>query len=289
MRLARIYQQQPLNSGKIIHLSKEAAHHLVRVLRLDVGAEFILFNGEGGEFKAHITSVQKNSVSAQIGIFNPVDNESSLQIILAQTIVKPEKMDYVLQKSVELGVTHIVPLITERCLLPKLSPERWEKRLAHWQAILINACEQSGRTKIPTVSRAVAFKTALQQIKADIRVILAPNATQTFSQLYSQQWDFQQGAAKESNRSVYTIHEDCELSGNTAENLSAKSMVKSCYCAAVLVGPEGGWSESEMKSALAADYLPIQLGPRILRTETAGLVALTLLQAAYGDISLNLV
>lgn len=248
MRLARIYQQQPLNSGKTIHLSKEAAHHLVRVLRLDVGAEFILFNGEGGEFKARITSVQKNSVSAQIGTFNPIDNESSLQIILAQTLVKPEKMDYVLQKSVELGVTHIIPLITERCLLPKLSPERWEKRLAHWQAILINACEQSGRTKIPTVTRAVAFKTALQQIKADIRVILAPNATQTLPQL-----------------------------------------AKSCHCAAVLVGPEGGWSESEMKSALAADYLPVQLGPRILRTETAGLVALTLLQAAYGDISLNLV
>ena len=248
MRLARIYQQQPLNSGKLIHLSKEAAHHLIRVLRLDVGAEFILFNGEGGEFKAHITSVQKSSVSAQIDAFNPINSESSLQIILAQTIIRPEKMDYVLQKSVELGVTHIIPLITERCLLPKLSPERWEKRLAHWQAIMINACEQSGRTKIPTVARAVTFKTALDQIKADIRIILAPNATQTLPQL-----------------------------------------AKSCHCAAVLVGPEGGWATSEMNSALAAGYLPLQLGPRILRTETAGLVALTLLQATYGDISLNLV
>src|SRR5205814_8778747 len=96
MRLARIYQQQPLDSGKLIHLSKEAAHHLVRVLRLDVGAEFILFNGEGGEFKASITSVQKNSVFAQVGAFNPINSESSLQIILAQTIIRPEKMDYVL-------------------------------------------------------------------------------------------------------------------------------------------------------------------------------------------------
>lgn len=248
MRLARIYQQQPLNSGEIIHLSKEAAHHLVRVLRLSVGAEFILFNGEGGEFKASIMAFHKNKVSVQVGAFNPTNSESSLQIILAQSIVRPEKMDYVLQKSVELGVMQIVPLITERGFLPKLSPDRWEKRLVHWQAVLINACEQSGRTKIPTVTRAVAFKTAIGQIKADSRIILAPKAIQTLPQL-----------------------------------------AKSCHCAAVLVGPEGGWSESEMNRALAVGYLPVQLGPRILRTETAGLVALTLLQAAYGDISLNLV
>lgn len=248
MRLARIYQHQPLDSGKLISLSKEAAHHLIRVLRLDVGAEFILFNGEGGEFKACITSVHKNSVFAQIGEFNAINSESDLQIILAQTIVKPDKMDYVFQKSVELGVTHIVPLITERCFLPKLSPERWEKRLAHWQAIMISACEQSGRTKIPTVARAISFKTALNTIKAEMRIILSPNTTQALPRL-----------------------------------------PKSCHCAVVFVGPEGGWSKDEMHSALAAGYLPLQLGSRILRTETAGLVALTLLQATYGDISLNLV
>ena len=248
MRLARIYQQQPLQSDKIVQLTEEAAHHLIRVLRLKEGAEFIIFNGEGGEFKAKLIAVQKKSVSVQIGAFNSIDTESPLQIILAQSLLRPEKMDYVLQKSVELGVTQVVPLITERCVVPKLSPDRWEKRLAHWQAIMINACEQSGRTRIPTVTRGVVFKTALSQIKADARIILAPNATQTLPQ-----------------------------------------SSKSCHCAAVLVGPEGGWSENEMNSALTAGYLPRQLGPRILRTETAGLVALTLLQAAYGDISPNLV
>jgi 16S rRNA (uracil1498-N3)-methyltransferase len=247
MRLTRIYQQQPLSEGETLCLSKEASHHLVRVLRLAVGAEFILFNGEGGEFKAKIIALAKNSVVVQIGKFNPINRESPVQTILVQSVLRPEKMDYTLQKAAELGVTHIVPLITERCSLFKLSPERWQNRLAHWQAILINACEQSGRTQIPTVTRAVPFKTAITEIKADMRVILMPNVASTSS-----------------------------------------TLAKACHCVAIFVGPEGGWSEAETQQAMAAAYLPLQLGPRVLRTETAGLVALTLLQTRFGDISLNL-
>ena len=248
MRLTRIYQQQPLSAGDTLCLTKEASHHLVRVLRLAMGTEFILFNGEGGEFKAKIISLQKNIATVQVGEFNSINRESPVQTILAQSVLRPEKMDYTLQKAVELGVTHIVPLITERSSLFKLSPERWQKRLAHWQAILINASEQSARTQIPTVARAVPFRAAITEIKADLRIILMPNATQTLPQ-----------------RS------------------------KLCHRVAVFVGPEGGWSETETQFATDAGYLPLQLGPRILRTETAGLVALTLLQAVWGDISLNLV
>ncbi len=248
MRLTRIYQQQPLSEGETLCLSKEASHHLVRVLRLVVGGEFILFNGEGGEFKAKIISLQKNIAAVQVGKFNPINPESPLQTILAQTVLRPEKMDYTLQKAAELGVTHIVPLITERCSLFKLSPERWKNRLAHWRAILINACEQSGRTQISRITRAVPFKIAITEIKADRRVILMPHA----------------------------------------EPSSMMSWAKMSHSVAVLVGPEGGWSETEIRLAIAADYLPLQLGPRILRTETAGLVALTLLQTRFGDISLNL-
>lgn len=249
MRLTRIYQQQVLNSGEIHHLSPEATHHLIHVLRLSVGAEFILFNGSGGEFTAKIVAREKKCVWVQVGTFNPINRESPLQIILAQTITRPDKMDFVLQKAVELGVTHIVPLITAHCLLPKLTSERWQKRLVHWQAIIVSACEQSGRTRIPTLSRAVSLQVALQDIKADVKLMLRPEASQTFSQV----------------------------------------IPSSCHRVAVLVGPEGGWSDTEIELAQDKDYLSLQLGPRILRTETAGLVALTLLQALLGDISVNLV
>lgn len=246
MRLTRIYQQQPLREGWEINLSEEAVHHLTRVLRLTVGTEFIVFNGEGGEFKAKIISMQKKIVAVQVGTFNPINRESPLQIILGQTIIRSEKMDYTLQKAVELGVTHIVPLITERSW--KLPLDRLEKRLSHWQAIIVNACEQSGRTQIPTIEKPISFQDAINKIKADIRAILIPNPTQTLPLL-----------------------------------------VKPCANVAVFVGPEGGWSEIETTFALEAGYLPVQLGPRILRTETAGLVAMTVFQGLFGDISLNLV
>ncbi|MES2997755.1 MAG: 16S rRNA (uracil(1498)-N(3))-methyltransferase [Pseudomonadota bacterium] len=243
MRLARIYQPQPLRTGDVIGLSKAAAHHLIRVLRLSVGREFILFNGEGGEFSAKIISCKKASVSIQVGEYNEVNRESPLQIILGQAVIRSEKMDYTLQKAVELGVSHLIPLLSERSS-PKLSVERWEKRLRHWQAIIVAACEQSGRTRIPSISRPILFELAINEIKADIHVILMPDAGKTIQQL----------------------------------------MVSTTRIAA-LVGPEGGWSETESKIAIAAGYVPIQLGPRILRTETAGVVAMALFQREFGDIS----
>jgi 16S rRNA (uracil1498-N3)-methyltransferase len=247
MRLTRIYQPQSLTTGEIISLSKAAAHHLVHVLRVTVGTEFILFNGEGGEFSAKIISFKKDSVVVQVGTRSQHNRESPLQITLGQSISRPEKMDYTIQKAVELGVTRIVPLLTERSFL-KLSAERWGKRLMHWQAVILAACEQSGRTQIPSISKPLTFEAAINEIKADIRVILIPDVAQTISKV--------------------TIP---------------------VSCVAVLVGPEGGWSETEANLAIAAGYVSIQLGSRILRTETAGLVAMTLFQGAFGDISLNLV
>jgi len=182
MRLTRIYQPQPLITGNLIRLSSAATHHLVRVLRVTVGTEFILFNGEGGEFLARIISCKKDSVTIQVCQHSPINRESSLQIILGQTILRAEKMDYTLQKAVELGVTHITPLISERSLL-KLSAERWAKRSAHWQAVIVAACEQSGRTRIPLISRPMPFGVAIDEIKADIRVILIPDAAQTIQSL----------------------------------------------------------------------------------------------------------
>jgi 16S rRNA (uracil1498-N3)-methyltransferase len=247
MRLTRIYQQQDLRSGEDFCLSKATAHHLIHVLRLAVGSEFLLFNGRGGEFKAKINSLQKDSVAVQIGEFKDIDRESPLQINLMQALIRPEKMDYVLQKATELGVMHITPLITERAVL-QLSPERWKKRLAHWHGIVINACEQSGRTRIPTIASPIPFAAGICDLATDIRVILVPQVPPSPLQL---------------------------TKANTHVTL--------------LVGPEGGWSTTEINFAVQQGYMPIRLGPRILRAETASLVAISLLQNVLGDIALDLV
>ena len=247
MRLTRIYQPQALRCGQIISLSKPATAHLVRVLRLQVGDDFIVFNGTGGEFNAKIVAQNKQTVSAKLGHYEAVERESPLDIILAQAVLRSDKMDYVLQKAVELGVTRLVPLITAHSTL-KLSPERWKKRYLHWQGVILAACEQSGRTRLAALENPMTFDMGLSALKADKRLILLPQARQ--------------------------------------DNHLASSH---CQSVVVLVGPEGGWSENEAKLAIAAGCCPLRLGPRILRTETAGLVALSLLQSLLGDIARNIV
>lgn len=246
MRLTRIYQPQALRCGQIISLSKAAMAHLVRVLRLRVGDEFIVFNGTGGEFNAKIVAHNKHTVSAKLDQYEAVNRESPLNIILAQAVLRSDKMDYVLQKAVELGVTRLVPLITAHSTL-KLSLERWQKRYLHWQGVIEAACEQSGRTRLAALENPMTFDRGLSALSADKRIILLPQARQ--------------------------------------DNQLASSH---CQSVVVLVGPEGGWSENEAKLAVAAGYCPLRLGPRILRTETAGLLALSLLQSLWGDIALNI-
>lgn len=241
MRLTRIYQPQALKAGQILNLSKEAAGHLIRVLRLQVGDEFIVFNGKAGEFRAIITEVNKSTVTVKLGEFAAVNRESPLQMTLAQAVLRSDKMDYVLQKAVELGVTCFIPLITAHSTL-KLAPERWQKRSLHWQGVMLAACEQSGRTRLPKLENPMTFDVATTAIKADQRIILQPG---------------------------------------TKQNINSLS---SCQSVALLVGPEGGWSENELKCARVADYSPMHIGPRVLRAETAGLVAISILQSLYGDL-----
>lgn len=241
MRLTRIYQPQALSAGQILNLSKEAAGHLIRVLRLQVGDDFIVFNGKAGEFHAIIIELSKNMVTVKLGEFDAVSRESSLQITLVQAVLRSDKMDYVLQKAVELGVTRFIPLITARSTL-KLAPERWQKRSLHWQGVMLAACEQSGRTRLPKLENPMTFDVATTSIKAEQRIILQPCVKQSINSL------------------------------------------PRCQSVAVLVGPEGGWSENELKCARVATYSPIQLGPRVLRAETAGLAAVSILQSLYGDL-----
>lgn len=241
MRLTRIYQPQALNTGQIVSLTKEAAGHLIRVLRLQVGDEFIVFNGKAGEFRAIIIELNKSMVKIKLGKFDAVNRESSLQITLAQAVLRSDKMDYMLQKAVELGVTRFIPLLTAHSSL-KLAPERWQKRSLHWQGVMLAACEQSGRTRLPKLENPMTFDVATTSIKADQRIILQPCAKQTINSLAQ------------------------------------------CQSVALLVGPEGGWSENELKCARVADYSPMQVGPRVLRAETAGLAAVSIVQSLYGDL-----
>jgi 16S rRNA (uracil1498-N3)-methyltransferase len=154
--MTRIFQSVPLAEHSLIELDESAHHHLAHVLRAKVGDEIIVFNGEGGEYTAIVQSITKKNITAQLNNFISRNAESALDLWLAQGISRGEKMDYTIQKAVELGVKKIIPLFTERCNV-KLSEEKKQKRWQHWRSIIIHACEQSGRTSIPELVLPVDF------------------------------------------------------------------------------------------------------------------------------------
>jgi 16S rRNA (uracil1498-N3)-methyltransferase len=237
----RIYQATPLTLGELL-LDEKASHHLARVLRANMGDEITLFNGEGGEYQALIRAFSKKHVTVELIQFIARDVESPAHLILAQGIARGEKMDFVIQKAVELGVSEIYPVITERCNV-RLDKDREEKRLEHWRAVIISACEQSGRNRLPLLHAAISFDTLIETVQADMKFILLPDANQ---QLKSQ-------------------------------HFAANKI-------ALLIGPEGGLGAQEIARAQAADFHALNLGPRVLRTETAALTALAVLQFKFGDL-----
>jgi 16S rRNA (uracil1498-N3)-methyltransferase len=242
MRIPRIHTPAPLATDTTIELDENAFNHAVRVLRLKQGDAIILFNGAGGEFEAQLVEVEKRRACASIGRFVERECESSLPIILGQCISRGEKMDYTIQKAVELGVSEIVPLFSERCGV-RLNHKRQQKRLRHWESVIISACEQCGRNHIPRLHEALPLDEWQQQLDASLKLLLDPTASDTLATL-----------------------------SRPEKNL------------ALLIGPEGGLSEQEIKAALDHGFHGIRLGPRILRTETAGLAALSVIQQLWGDI-----
>lgn len=242
--MTRVYQPIKLEPGQAVSLDDKASHYLARVLRCVVGDEIILFNGLGGEYTATITQINKKNVSVTIGLFNPRSSESPISIHLAQGIAKGEKMDFIVQKAVELGVNLITPLITERCNV-RLDADREEKRWQHWQGVAISACEQSGRNTLPNIAAPIDFKDWLAGAKAELTLVLSPH--------------------------VKTKLEKASTSQPTSILL--------------LIGPEGGLSQNEINWAIQQGFKPLNLGPRILRTETATIAALTTLQYEFGDMS----
>ncbi|MGH8462087.1 MAG: 16S rRNA (uracil(1498)-N(3))-methyltransferase [Stenotrophobium sp.] len=240
---SRVYVDSALASGTTLTLPEAAARHLVQVLRMRVGESFIVFNGRGGEYAATLSTAGKRDAQAIIGAHDPVERESPLRIALAQCVSKGDRMDYTLQKAVELGVSEIQPLLSARSVV-KLDAGRWDKKLEHWRGVIISACEQSGRTRIPLLQPVQPLDRWLATAPADtLKLTLAPNAHASLRTLPPQ-----------------------------------KSTI-------LLVGPEGGLSEAEISQAQRSGFLPITLGPRILRTETAGVATLAAMQALWGDWS----
>jgi 16S rRNA (uracil1498-N3)-methyltransferase len=239
---SRVYIDQPLSAGSIITLPEDAARHLVQVLRMRLGDSFIAFNGRGGEYAATLSTAGKREAQATIGQLSNVDRESPLSITLAQCVSKGDRMDYTLQKAVELGVGTIIPLISSRTVV-KLDAERWAKKIEHWQGVIISACEQSGRTRVPKLAAPEDLDDWLRSsADENLKLILAPGASKQLRQL---------------NPGLRAI--------------------------TLLIGPEGGLSEAECTLAAKHEFVPLALGPRILRTETAGVAALAAIQAQWGD------
>lgn len=175
MKIPRFYYPENLQINKTLALSPEVHRHAIQVLRLKINEPLILFNGEGGEYLAKITRAEKRHSEVYIERFDDIDRESSLQTTLVLSLIKPDKMDFAIQKSVELGVNAIQPVITDRSVI-KIKNDKQDKKLQHWQGIIIAACEQSGRTKIPTVKSPIKLDDWLQQKSDALRIMMLPTA-----------------------------------------------------------------------------------------------------------------
>ncbi len=246
MRIPRIFLPQTLTAGSRVVLEDAASNHLLRVLRLKPGAPVYLFNGAGGEFEATLSAVERGTAVVTLGAFIDVSRESPLSITLAQGISRGERMDYTLQKSVELGVSCIIPLETEFSQV-RLEGERRERRRRHWEGVIAGACEQSGRTRLPELQPVTSlgdWLVSTSTVAEGLRLVLDPAAETGLSQL--------------------------QLPPATRVTL--------------LIGPEGGLSDREIEQSRRAGFAGLRLGPRILRTETAGIAALAALQALQGDL-----
>ena len=246
----RFYSPDKLRVGFTIKLSDNAAIHATKVMRLNVGDTLKLFDGDGFDYACELLSVKKSEVIASIKTSDAVNNESSLHITLLQGISSGDRMDYTIQKAVELGVNQIQPLTTTRSVV-KLSAERAEKRLAHWQNVVIAACEQSGRAFVPMVHTPVHL---LAWLEANTQAA-SGDAVSSYARIL--------------------------LNPVGAKQLSA--LPKTTQNIQLLIGAEGGLSQAEIELATQHGFQSIMLGPRILRTETAALTAIAALQTVLGD------
>jgi len=243
MRLTRIFVPVELAADSEIVLPAQSGEHLTRVLRLEAGAPFTIFNGQGGEYSAVLGARSGKKVLARLGRHDSVERESALAITLLQGVARGERMDLIVQKATELGVSRIVPVLAERSVV-KVDEKQRERKLEHWRSIAISACEQCGRNRMPEVRAPAALGDAIAALPAGgLRCLLAVDGGESLA-----------SAAPGAGPGL-----------------------------ALLIGPEGGLADNERRFAGVHGFAAYRLGPRILRTETAGLAALTTLQVVAGD------
>jgi 16S rRNA (uracil1498-N3)-methyltransferase len=244
MRLTRVYVDTPVAAGKRLVVEGSAVNHITRVLRLRSGDALTVFDGSGGEFGARIEEFHKDTVVVSVEDHRALDRESPLPLTLAQGISRGERMDWIIQKATELGASRIVPVFTKRSMV-RLDDKQAERKLQHWRAITVAACEQCGRNRLPDLVTPVDFFDVLPEsfTRGTTRLLLSPSGDLRIDDL----------------RDIHT--------GVT-----------------VLIGPEGGLDEVEQEAALRAGFKAVRMGPRVLRTETAAIAALTILQRYFGDL-----
>jgi 16S rRNA (uracil1498-N3)-methyltransferase len=238
--MPRFFCPQPLAAGLLVDLPESVAHHL-HVVRQQPGDVLTLFNGEGGQYRATLVEVGKRRASASVDAFEPAEAELGYAITLAQALPEAAKMDWIIEKAVELGVAAVVPLAARRCVT-RLSGERAEKRQAHWQGIIVAASEQSGRNRLATLAPLEDFTKWLARPAPGPRLLLSPRGTET---------------------------------------LAAWAGARAAQDVTIMVGPEGGFAPEEEDAAITAGAIPLTMGPRVLRTETAALAAAAMLQARW--------
>ncbi len=241
----RLFVSGDLINGSTLELEGDKARYLGRVLRLRPDDEVRVFNGEGPEHCAIIETVTKSAVTLRIGESYDTDTESALRVHLVQGVSRGERMDFVIQKATELGVKRVTPVLTEYGVV-KLDAKRAEKRREHWQGVAQSACEQSGRVRVPLIDAPVPLKNWFGDSPAEVDAQLI----------------LRPGA------------------GTSLASISAPN-TKIC----LLIGPEGGFSDTEYEDADIAGFVPVSLGPRVLRTETAAVAALSVLQSKWGDLA----
>lgn len=246
MRKPRIFRQGPLSEGIEIALTGAAAHHVSRVLRLGKEDALILFNGDGLDYASRIKSVHRQEIVVAVGSSRDPGTESPVNITLLQGLCRGPRMDMLIQKSTELGVRNIWPIRSERGII-RFSAEKSKKKVGHWQAIAVSACEQSGRSKVPLVRAPETLSTIIDDLDGKItRIMLDPS-----------------GSARLGN------------------------VIDSSRAIALLVGPEGGFTDTERTAAVDAGFQRVGFGPRILRTETAPITAISIIQFILGDLGKN--
>ncbi|MBF0263696.1 MAG: 16S rRNA (uracil(1498)-N(3))-methyltransferase [Gammaproteobacteria bacterium] len=244
--MIRLYIDRPLSSNIELLLNSDSSHYLKNVLRLKQGDRLNVFNGISpfGYFSAQIKSVEKRTITLEIGEFVIQDTRSPLKICLYQGISKAEKMDFTIQKSVELGVSSIQPVWMEHTNIKLNDEKRLSKKLQHWQKIAYSAMEQSGQNALVKVDSPIDFQSACQLLEpSDLTIVLNPWAANTLADI---------------------------------DSLPSKAIN-------IFIGPEGGISETEVNILSQYNSVDIQLGPRILRTETASLAIISILQSLWGD------